>query len=243
MSNNNEKLKISYKEQVKPRHKERIKKIISKTSLPSLSLNWTATESDGIKDRVYLFNHTDKKEYSIAFSDTNDGYNYYIYKRTPMTDAEFELVAKHRPELIAHGRENLASITEVERGFQKTFIYKKENSFEKIIKEKEFNLSEDDGDILLLKISTPGNICNHLVTILPRLRQAIVIERIGLNNLNDILGKLYALFSLMQEVSENPQAIEVETNEPDTLLDDTLDFLNKKGFKFSIGKDNIFINE
>lgn len=237
------KLKINYKEQVKPKHKERVKKIIRKTSLPSLSSNWTVTESDGFKDRVYLFNHNNKMEYSIAFSDVKDGYNYCIYKRVPIGDKEYEAIIKHRPELVPYGREALATVTEVEKGFQKELIYKKENSFEKMIKEKKFNLSENNGDMLILKISTPDNAFNHCLTIFPRLKQAMGVERISLNKVKDILKDMGSFFELFKEAKENPQIIEIETNEPDTILNDALDFLQKDGFKILMGRDDIRINE
>lgn len=185
-------LKLKVNKEVNEKHKERIEEVINLSKLKEKPNNWVATESDYYRDRVYLFNNSLNTEFSIAFVDGKSGYNYYVYERQPITDEVYESIINERPELADYGKEALASVVEIDKGFKRKFMPIRSNAFKLFLEEKNLDI-KNEKIFLSLGISSSNMAFNTIIQVMPWSNQLMIIEKVSLDQFDEIFNGLCEL--------------------------------------------------
>ena len=234
-------IKLSINKEVYEKHKDRIEEVILSSELKNRPNNWTATESDYYRDRVYLFNNIEQKEYSIAFDDGESGYNYYVYQRQPITDDAYELIMAERPELAEYDRDALASVEQISEGFKRRFMPRRENMFKRFLSEN--NIDIDNNKMFLSVGVTSSNLAfNAIVQVMPWSEEVIIIKRISYKQFGEVFGGLCELNSseVINELNQKAKCVRmVVDGDINPVLDDIVSLYESKGFTVKLGEAKI----
>lgn len=231
--------KLEILEDVIDKHEDRIGDVINASKLKTISDKWIAASSDFNRDRVYLTDCNSGVEYSIAFSDSKRGYNFIVLERKPIEDNAYYILLENRPELELCPRENLATVEEVDKGFIKAIIYERENYFEKFLTRADIDISEKTGKILVATFFSEYNVSNNIVTVLPKGKMAYVMKMASVDYMNEVIDNFSVMGEYMDD-QDTPCVIGVESNIPDLVTKDAINYLFEKGFdvKVALHGDN-----
>ena len=230
-------LKIRFSEEVKERHKERVPEVIESCTLKNKPNDWEATSSDFYRDRVYLYNNTLDKEFSIAFNDSKSGYNYYVYERNVIDEKQYNALLEERPELAELGREAIASVVELCSGFKRKFIPRRENFFKDFLKKNDLDI-KNEKIFLSLGISSSNMAFNTIIQAMPWSESIIVIDKIPFNEFEEVFMGLTQLNSstLVEELNQKAFSTRIVVDgNINMIVDDIIEFYEELGYTINYG--------
>lgn len=227
------KLNLKVNKEVNKAHQERIEEVIKISKLKEKPNNWIATESDYYRNRVYIFNKDLNKEFSIAFTDGKSGYNYFIYERQPISDDAYRTIIQQRPELEEYGKEALASVVEIDKGFKRKLMPMRTNAFKIFLEENHLDI-KNEKIFLSLGVSSTNMAFNTIIQVMPWSNQLMIIERISLDQFDEIFMGLSELSNstLSKELDQKTFSARVIIDGDINLyVDDVVEIYQAMGFE------------
>lgn len=228
---------------VTERHKIIVEKILKEQigKMHELSDNWFIEMSDSSKDRVYLYDKNKNEEYSIAFADNKHGFNFYVYKRTQITDKQYNMIISERPEFKKVNREDLAQVVQIDNGYVELFIPKNENIFKKFIEEENLKDFDISSDCTTLIVSNIIGIHNYIIQTMPIAKKVVVIRNSSTKKIGQYLSELSTVAKAMNYEKYIPIKIVIEQCE--AFVDDAIDYFTECGYNVEVEMDITDIKE